>query len=122
MIFLGDLTIKLGRLHGLEETPQSVSIVLEVDRYGYFYRVVASRVIEDQQIPNWRDEYIIDLQCRWYWHGCQSPSTTPSPCSSTKMRVLVYQHISDTETRLLATRVEPLSKTWLRETLWSSST
>ena len=63
-IFLGDLTIKLGRLHGLEETPQSVSIVLEVDRYGYFYRVVTSRVIEDQQIPNWRDEYIIDLQCR----------------------------------------------------------
>ena len=62
--FLGDLTIKLGRLHGLEETPQSVSIVLEVDRYGYFYRVVTSRVIEDQQIPNWRDEYIIDLQCR----------------------------------------------------------
>ena len=66
MIFLGDLTIKLGRLHGLEETPQSVSIVLEVDRYGYFYRVVTSRVIEDQQIPNWRDEYIIDLQCRCY--------------------------------------------------------
>ena len=63
--FLGDLTIKLGRLHGLEETPQSVSIVSEVDRYGYFYRVVTSRVIEDQQIPNWRDEYIIDLQCRW---------------------------------------------------------
>ena len=79
----GDLTIKLCRLYGLQQFGP-VSIAIEVDRlerqkrkkskkiqiliflsrYGHFHRVVNSRVIEGSKIPDWSDEYLIDLQSR----------------------------------------------------------
>ena len=79
----GDLTIKLCRLYGLQQFVP-VSIAIEVDRlegqkrkkskknpiliflsrYGHFHRVVNSRVIEGSKIPDWSDEYLIDLQSR----------------------------------------------------------
>ena len=90
----GDLTIKLCRLYGLQQF-DPVSIAIEVDRlvwkraekvkgikynflfrYGHFHRVVNSRVIEGNKIPDWSDEYLIDLQSRYLKCDCNLATDT----------------------------------------------
>ena len=60
----GDLLLEIHRVKGLQR-PKNLSVAIEVDRYGMFYKALQTREIESVQ-PEWNDHFVIDLQSRFY--------------------------------------------------------
>ena len=65
-IFLnaGDLLIEIHRVKGVQIS-KTLSVAIEVDRYGMFYKALQTREIESIK-PEWNDHFVIDLQSRYY--------------------------------------------------------
>ena len=95
---IGDLNLKLRRVVGLTK-PSRVSLYIEVDRYGHFYKAFNSRVLEPSPEPNWdNDETFIDLEC------------------STRLTFFLYEHTEEDEKILLETKVLALTQDLLKST------
>ena len=95
---IGDLNLKLRRVVGLRR-PSRVSLYIEVDRYGHFYKAFSSRVLQPSPEPSWdNDETFIDLEC------------------STRLTFFLYEHNQDDEKILLETKVLELTQDLLKST------
>ena len=95
---IGDLNLKLRRVIGLTK-PCRVSLYIEVDRFGHFYKAFSSRVLEPSPEPNWdNDETFIELEC------------------STRLKFFLYEHSEEDEKILLETKVLELTQDLLKST------
>ena len=95
---IGDLNLKLRRVVGLTK-PCRVSLYIEVDRYGHFYKAFSSRILEPSPEPSWdNDETFIDLEC------------------STRLTFFLYEHTEEDEKILLETKVLELTQDLLKST------
>ena len=95
---IGDLNIKLRRVVGLTK-PSRVSLYIEVDRFGHFYKAFSSRVLEPSPEPSWdNDETFIELEC------------------STRLNFFLYEHTEEEEKILLETKVLELTQDLLKST------
>ena len=94
----GDLNLKLRRVVGLTELCR-VSVVIEVDRYGYFYKAFSSRVLEPHPEPCWDgDETFIELEC------------------STRLKFYLFKHSEGDEQVLVHTKVLEITQDLLKST------
>ena len=94
----GDLNIKLRRVVGLSSLWR-ISVAIEVDRYGQFYKAFSSRVLEPSPEPCWDgDEAFIDLEC------------------SSRLKFYLFKHSETNEKILLHKKTLDLTKDLLKST------
>ena len=94
----GDLNIKLRRVVGLSSLCR-ISLAIEVDRYGQFYKAFSSRVLEPSPEPCWDgDEAFIDLEC------------------SSRLKFYLFKHSEGDGKVLLHTKILDLTSDLLKST------